>query len=215
MSTIMKADKKNAFITHLREKYKYPAKCLRDNIYKYDCQEYCRVEVLYGDYIIQAFVLMDDELCSNQDKFPFYRAYNQRNDYGFLTPPACYVAVKDSKTNDWAIHNSSDLKQEMTSPTLLDYSSAVERFKNRLQYLGNRKLAKRVVVASICALVFIVLYYAAHVLSINGILISILIPFDSHVFSLLTLIAILLILPPLVPYIKIQYHGLSLEVNQD
>lgn len=203
------------FLAFLQTNCKYPTKSLRADTYKYDSHEYYRIEVLSGGYVIQAFVLMSDDRCQNLDKFPFYRAYNQRNDYGFLTPPACYIAVNNSNPDDWSIHNSSDLRHELTSFTLMNYKAAVERFMNRLKFHGNKKLVKDVTFSSLCALAVIVLYYAAHILSINGVLHRINIPFNGSVFSILTLIAILLILPPLIPYIKFQYHELSLEVNQD
>ena len=211
----MKAYYKDMFLAFLRTNCKYPTRSLRTDTYKYDSHEYYRVEVLSGDYVIQAFVLMSDDQCQNLDKFPFYRAYNQRNDYGFLIPPACYIAVNTSRPDDWSIHNSSDLRHEITSSTLMNYRAAVERYMNRLKFHGNKRIVKDVSFSSLCALAIIVLYYAAHILSINGVLRNTNIPFDGSVLSILTLIAILLILPPLIPYIKFQYHELSLEVNQD
>ena len=186
----MKAYYKDMFLAFLRTNCKYPTRSLRTDTYKYDSHEYYRVEVLSGDYVIQAFVLMSDDQCQNLDKFPFYRAYNQRNDYGFLI-------------------------NEITSSTLMNYRAAVERYMNRLKFHGNNRIVKDVSFSSLCALAIIVLYYAAHILSINGVLRNTNIPFDGSVLSILTLIAILLILPPLIPYIKFQYHELSLEVNQD
>ncbi len=206
---------KDTFLSYLHITRKYPSKNLRADTYKYNHQEYFRVEVLAGEYVIQAFVLMSESHCRDLDKFPFYRTYSQKNDYGYQTPPACYIAVFNHDSNEWEIHNSSDLRQEMISPALLDYKAASERFKNRLLYFGNKRLMKRVTVMSTVALVAIVLYFTAYILSINGWLSSAIIPFDVTVLSILVILAILLILPPIIPYIKVQYHGFSLEVNQD
>ena len=115
---------KDSFLSYLQITCKYPLKSLRANTYKYDCQEYSRIEVLAGEYVIQAFVLMSESHCRDLDKFPFYRTYSQRNDYGYQTPPACYIAVYNHDSDEWEIHNSSDLRQEMTSPSLLDYKAA-------------------------------------------------------------------------------------------
>lgn len=198
-------------IKHLLEKG-YHRTDIHTSTYKYNGKEYDRVEVLNEGYVIQVFVLMSAEHCRKLDKFPFYRSYNQWNDFGYLTPPACYVAVYISDDN-WEYHNSSDLRLELTSPSFLNYNEAVERFKKRLSFCGNKKLRKKIRCLSISYLLCVLLYLAAHVLSFNGLL-NTKIPLDSAITSVLILIMILLLVPPLIPYIKsITIKGLSFDIE--
>lgn len=203
------------FVEYLQNGCGYPKCAIRSNNYKYDGKEYERVEVLFGGYIIQAFVLMSAEHCQSLDKFPFYRTYNQWDDKGKLTPPACNVAVNVSGTKEWEIHSSSNLRYEITAPDFLDYSAAVSRFQKRLHFLGNERLMKMVSRLSKLSLSIVFLYITAHILSFNEFLCGVIIPLNAEVVSIIILLVILVLLPPLIPYIKFSYNGLGLEVNQD
>ena len=60
------------------EDCKYPRQYVIKDTYRYGGKDYDKVEVLNGEAIIQAFVLMSKEHCESLDKFPFYRTYFQR-----------------------------------------------------------------------------------------------------------------------------------------
>lgn len=205
------------FVEYLQKDCGYRDSNIRTNTYKYEGKEYGRVEVLSDGYVIQAFVLMSAEHCRKLDKrFPFYRTYSQWNDYGFLTPPACNVAVFRPELEEWEIHSSSDLRLELTSPTFLNYDAAVERFNRRLAYVGNKKLKSVVSRLSFSFLAIVAIYVTAHIVSANGLLCDFDLPLNSAVISVFVISMILLLLPPLIPYIKsITIKGISLDLNQD
>lgn len=203
------------FKEHLQDNCNYPDYEITSNTYKYDGKEYDRVEVQYKGYVIQAFILMSVEHCQVLDKFPFYRAYNQYNDFGYLTPPACNVAVYREDLEKWEIHSSNDLRLELTSPDFLNYDSAVGRFNKRLDFAGNRKLKRIISILSKCYFVFVAIYFTSYALSINGLLCDITIPLNAEVVSLLILMIILLLLPPIIPYIKsIAIKGFCIDLSQ-
>ena len=203
------------FAGYLHEKCKYPFESIRVNTYKYDGKEYGRVEVLSDGCIIQAFVLMSEEHCNSLDKFPFYRTYYQTNDYGFITPPACNVAVYNQGTDKWAIHSASDLKHEITSPSFLNYDEALRRFRERWSYIGNKKLARQIGWISTCFLVAVTLYFVAHIMSSNDLLFGVDFPLNVNVISIIVVMMILLLLPPLIPYIRsISIKGIGVELSQ-
>ena len=203
------------FANYLHDECKYPKENIRKNTYKYDGKEFGRVEVLSGEYVIQAFILMSDDVRRNQGRYPFYRSYYQRNDYGYLTPPACNIAVYYADTKKWAIYSSSDVKHELESPNFLNYDAAVKRFMNRLTYIGNEKLAKCVKWLSISLLIAVIMYVVAHILSINGLLGDVLIPLDSNCVGIISIITVLVLLPPLIPYIRsVTIGNVGVEINQ-
>ena len=98
----------------------------------------------------------------------------------------------------------------------MNYKSAVKRFKDRLEFSGNKKLRRVVKTISITYLIVVALYFAAYAMSINDLLCYVVIPMSSEVISVLILIVILLLLPPVIPYIKsITINGLGLDLTQD
>lgn len=204
------------FAGYLHEKCKYPFESIRVNTYKYDGKEYGRVEVLSDGYIIQAFVLMSEEHCRSLDKFPFYRTYFQANDYGFITPPACNVAVYCQGADKWLFYSSSNLRHEITSSSFLNYDEALRRFRERLNFIGNKQLAKKIGWISTCFFVAVTLYFIAHILSSNDLLFGISVPLNMNVISLIVVMMILLLLPPLIPYIRsISIKGIGVELKQN
>ena len=211
----MEISNREQFAGYLHEKCKYPFESIRVNTYKYDGKEYGRVEVLSDGYIIQAFVLMSEEHCRSLDKFPFYRTYYQANDYGFITPPACNVAVYSQGADKWSFFSSSNLRHEITSSSFLNYDEALRRFRERLGYIGNKQLAKRIGWISTVFLVFVTLYFVAHIMSTNELLWGIKIPLDVNVISIFVVMIILLLLPPIIPYIRsISIKGIGVDLNQ-
>lgn len=203
------------FVRFLHKDCKYNKEAIQTNTYKYDGRDYSMVEILSDGYIIQAFVLMDRDHCRKLDKFPFYRAYSQWNDYGRLTPPACNVAVFNVDNENWEIHSSSDLRHEIADPDFLNYDKAVERFYKRLHFFGSKKLMEKVSILSYIALGVVLLYVAVYLLSINGYLFGFTIPMDSVFTGILILVVILILLPPLIPYLKIKYGSISMDVNPE
>lgn len=208
----MSANYTKLFIEHLRDKCKYPAEAIVSSVYKYDGKEYGRVEVYNEEgIIVQAFVLMSEDQMNGYEKFPFYRTYYQRNRYGYIVNPACNVAVYDGK--EWHFRSSTNLRHEITQPDFLVYAKAVERFRERFAYLGNRELAQKITKRSFGIIAVIVVYGLAHLISINAHC-SIIIPFDSTTIKVALILIALLILPPLIPYIKsITIKDVSVELN--
>ncbi len=190
------------FVEYLQKKCGYPESAIIKTTYRYDGKDYDRVEVMDGELIIQAFVLMSKQRCENLDKFPYHRTYSQRNVYGFLVNPACNIAVYDEEHNKWHIHGTNNLRHELTSPTLLDYNKAKERFAKRFSYLGNDELRKTIKRLSIGLLCVVILYATAHILSINGLLGDFNIPLDATAVSIFIIMMCLLLIPPLIPYIR-------------
>ena len=90
----------------------------------------------------------------------------------------------------------------MTSPTLLDYNKAKERFAKRFSYLGNDELRKTIKRLSIGLLCVVILYAIAHIMSINGFLGGLIIPLDATAISIFIILVCLLLIPPLIPYIR-------------
>lgn len=202
------------FTEYLVNTCKYPSESIRANIYKYDCNVYERVEIINDGAIIQAFVLMSPTHVEQIDKFPFYRTYYQRNEYGTIVTPACNVAVYNEKSGTWDIHSPKDLKHELTSPDLLNYDKAVNRFRKRFNQIGNEKLASILKRLSISAAIIIGLYFIAYVLSENELLFRFVIPMNSYVVSIITILLILVIVPSLIPYIKsIGYKDYGVELK--
>lgn len=204
------------FVDYLQIECNYPEEEIRRNTYKYDGKEYWRVDVISDGYIIQAFVLMSEDHCRSLNRFPFYRSYRQWNDMGYLTPPACNVAVFNRNTNLWEIHSSSDLRLELTSPSFLNYDAAVNRFKIRLDYAGNKKLREKVSRISRYYIIFVSLYVTAHIISISGFLGRFEVPMNSSIIAVLILIIVLLLLPPLIPYLKsFSIKGIGFEFDDN
>ena len=105
---------------------------------------------------------------------------------------------------------------ELTSPSFLNYDAAVKRFNKRLGYVGNKKLRRVFKRLSIAYIIIVGLYIAAYAMSINGLLGDVKIPLNSEVIALLILIMVLLLLPPLIPYVKsITIRGLDIDLIQD
>lgn len=203
----------DGFIESLVQDNKYHSENIRKNTYRYDGKTYDRVEVIMGEYVIQAFVLMDDDQCKEKDKFPFYRSYYfQRNDYGYVIPPACNVAVYNTTTKHWDIHGSVDLKLELTSPDFLNYDFAVDRFNKRLYFPGSGKVWKRIIRRAWLSLIIVSMYVVAYILSSNGLLCGFDVPMNASVIGAFIIIVALLLLPPLMPYIKsISIKGCGIE----
>ena len=170
--------------------------------YTYGGKEYERVEVFNGDVIIQAFVLMSEDQLKAQDKFPFYRTYTQKNMYGYLVPPACNVGVFRKKDEHWHIFSANDLRKELKRPVFLNYNEATKRFEERFNYLGNYELGRAIKGLSIGLLCVIILYLIAHILSVNGLLGFFVLPLDSTVVSIFVMLMCLLLIPPVIPYIR-------------
>ncbi len=190
------------FVEYLQKNCGYPGSAIIKTTYRYDEKDYDRVEVMDNELIIQAFVLMSKNHCSDLVKFPFYRTYSQRNTYGYLVQPACNVAVYDESNDIWHIYSANNLRVELSNPSFLNYEKAKERFEKRFNYLGNYELWKRIKRMSIALLCIVVLYAIAHIMSINGLLGGLIIPLDATAISTFIILVCLLLIPPLIPYIR-------------
>ena len=193
----------NLFKNYLIDTKKYPVGVISYNTYAYGDDMYPRVEVKDNNGIlIQSFVIMTEGQHSGTPKFPFYRSYNQKNKYGNVVNPACFIAVnKDAEQDNWIIYDASDTRLMRNIPTLLDYDQALTRFCKRWESPGNEVLYKTLRMLSYICLSIMVMYLVAYIISINDRLFGIIVPLDANVLSLMAGV-ILLILPPIMPYIK-------------
>ncbi len=194
----------NLFKKYLIDTKKYPVEVVSYNTYTYGDDMYPRVEVKDNNGIlIQSFVIMTEVQHSGTPKFPFYRSYNQKNKYGNVVNPACFIAVnKDAGQVNWIIYDASDTRLLRNIPTLLDYDQALTRFYKRWESPGNEALYKTLRILSYICMSMMVVYLAAYILSINDRLFGIIVPLDANVLSLMAGVVILLLLPPIMPYIK-------------
>ena len=87
-------------------------------------------------------------------------------------------------------------------PTLLDYDQALTRFYKRWESPGNEVLYKTLRMLSYICLSMMVMYLVAYIISINDRLFGIIVPLDANILSLMAGVVILLLLPPIMPYIK-------------
>lgn len=198
--TISNAD---TFSKYLQEDCKYPFSAIRINKYKYNKVEHGRVEVCNDDgAIIQAFIVMSEKDIQAIEKFPFYRTYYQRNTYGYIVNPACNIAVHETKDDSWHIYSANNARHEICNPEFLNYEKAVKRFKERFDYFGNKELAKEVKYISYISLAVILSYCFIHLLSVNGCFFGCIIPLNEGVVYIMIISIVLLLLPPLIPYIK-------------
>lgn len=189
------------FIQFLVENHNYNKSTIVKSTYRYDGRKYGRVEVMHNGMCIQAFVLMSEKHLRSLETFPFYRTYYQHSEYGYIITPACNVAV-NHQSRGWVIHSANNLRAEINSPDFLNYDKAIERFGNRFSYLGNAKLSKIIKRLSIGLMTVVVIYFIAHVLSLNGFLGGIEVPLNEVVCTFFITIGLLLLLPPVIPYIK-------------
>lgn len=218
MGTNTPSIKKTSFAEYLKSKG-YDSDSIRPKQYRYGNNTFERIEITDNDRIIQAFVVMKEDQYNKTSKFPFYRVYNQRNKYGESVNPACFIAVHNENGDGgkWTIWDAKNTRLPRGSSTLLDYNKAVERFNKRWESPGNENLYKKLKVYTFIGLGFILLYFLAHILSINGFLWGFQIPLNTVVAYVLAAIAFLLILIPIMPYIRsltFKFKDTSVEIHQ-
>lgn len=217
METNTQSIKTPSFIEYLKS-MGYDSDSIRSKPYRYGDNTFERIEIINNGRIIQAFVVMDEDRYGKTPRFPFYRVYNQRNEYDESVNPACFIAVHKEKAEEgWTIWGANDTRVPMKSSSLLDYDQAVERFNRRWDSIGNMELYKTIKNFAYICCGAIILYFVAHVLSINDFLFGVVIPLDMTVAYVLASVAFLLILPPIMPYIKsltFKFKDTSVEIHQ-
>ena len=197
----------------------YDSDCIRSKPYRYGDNTFERIEIINNCRIIQAFVVMDEDRYGKTPKFPFYRIYNQSNKYEETVNPACFISVHNKKDGEgkWTIWDTKNTRLPRDSSAILDYDQAVERFNKRWDSIGNMELYKTIKNFAYICCGAIILYFVAHVLSINDFLFGVVIPWDMTVAYVLASVAFLLILPPIMPYIKsltFKFKDTSVEIHQ-
>ena len=148
--------------------------------------------------VIQAFILMSDKVRRSHRIFPFYRTYNwgKNNESVY---PSCSIATRNDD-GSWSIYDAHDSSRERDK-SYLNYDLAVERFYRRadvssVQETGNTLKFISWGLALILAAYFIVSLSCP----------DLSLPIDINVVSLFGLVAVLLLLPLLIPFLK----GISL-----
>ena len=192
------------------ESHNYPKSVLRSRPYKYEGKSFPRIEVLdkKKKYTIQAFVIMPpEELDKRTPKYPFYRSYHQKSPFDVEVNPSCSIAV--SETSGWHIYDARDFAVERPN-SFLNYQAALARFNRRL----GKRLLITLKVAFVTAFLALATYLTLYVLSVNGHLNNVAIPFNSAVILCLGVLITLAVLPLLLPYVdSLNLPGISLKLR--
>lgn len=204
-------------ISYLNERG-YPCNCIKSNKYSYEEETFTRIEVYDRNcerknkaYIIQAFIIMPKDIKQRRKEYPYYRKYNQKKPFGTEVNPACAIAIQEEDDKDWSFCSAGDLTEEYTKSSFINYSLAKQRF--------NRRFGKRLIVTIktilYSALLLGLAYLVLAIISINGGLKGIKLPFDGAFVTFFGLIAILALLPTIFPYIKgLKLPGFGVEVKE-
>lgn len=94
------------------------------------------LEIKSGEYVIQAFILMSNELRNSMCRFPVYKTYTQETPKGNLIYPPCCVACYEDDT--WHFYNASETCQPVRS-RYVNYDNAKENFATRLNLENKRQ----------------------------------------------------------------------------
>ena len=148
--------------------------------------------------VIQAFALMSDKVRRSHRLFPFYRTRNWSKNNGSVYPSCSIATQNDDGT--WAIYDAHDSSKERDR-SYLNYDLAVERFYRRADVASVQETGNTLKYISWGLALIIATYF---IVSLSFPDLSL--PIDITVVSLLGLVAILLLIPLLIPFLK----GISL-----
>ena len=148
--------------------------------------------------VIQAFILMSDKVRRSHRLFPFYRPRNWGKNNGSVYP-SCSIATRNAD-GSWSIYDAHDSSKERDK-SYLNYDLAVERFYRRSDVASVQETGHTLKYISWGLALIIAAYFIVSLSCPN-----ISLPIDINVISLFGLVAVLLLLPLLIPFIK----GLSI-----
>ncbi len=148
--------------------------------------------------VIQAFALMNDAERTTHRLFPFYRTmdWGRNNE---TVNPACSIATQNND-GSWTIYDAHNSKMRRDED-YLNYGLAQKRFRKRIDVKPVQEIGKALKY-SCWGLAFIVAAYFA----LSLIFPALSFPVDMSVVSLFVLVAVLVVLPMIIPLTK----GLSL-----
>ena len=158
--------------------------------------------------VIQAFILMSDKVRRSHRIFPFYRTHNwgKNNESVY---PSCSIATRNDD-GSWSIYDAHDSSRERDK-SYLNYDLAVERFYRRADVSSVQETGNTLKYIS-WGLALILAAYFFVSLSCPDLSL----PIDINVVSLFGLVAVLLLLPLLIPFIKgLSIFGIDFFIKKD
>ncbi len=191
------------FKTFLVKEKGYPEDKVRICPNIWENKAYKRVEVLSADRkIAQSFVIMDKKEAQEKRVFPFYRAYrNSRTEISEITP-FCFVVIPTGSNNQWEAFYPGDLNLKHDDSTdIFDYEKAVNAYNNRLKRLPFQALCKKIRSISIFFIVILAIYLFAWTI-LTALDTSFQLPLTSEMLFTITLIAILVFVRQVAPFVK-------------
>lgn len=118
------------------------------------------LEIKSGEYVIQTFILMSNELRNSRCRFPVYKTYTQETPKGNLIYPPCCVACFED--GEWHFYNASETCQPVRS-RYVNYDNAKENFATRLDLENKRQDIEKLSIHSriygCVLLLFLVAYF--------------------------------------------------------
>lgn len=194
---------------------------LKSKGYKTDCLDDCHIKSRQMDFFgvtvkdrpgeegktIQAFALMSDAARSRHRLFPFYRTHPWKNNGSIY--PSCSIACMDDN-GDWKVYDAHNSAKER-DPDYLDYDNALSRFKKRMDAAPARELnARATITCWVLAAVFS--FYLIARIAFP----CLRLPLDRDIVTMSILIAILILLPTMLPLIKsISFFGIDLIISRE
>lgn len=156
---------------------------------------------------IQAFALMSDAARRCHRLYPFYRTH--RWDKNGSLYPSCSIASMDEK-GEWKVYDAHNSALERNSD-YLDYDNALSRFKKRMDVEPARELNARATITCWILAAIFSLYLIARIAFPSFTL-----PLDGDIVMMSILIAVLILLPTLLPLIKsISFFGIDLIIGRE
>ena len=158
--------------------------------------------------VVQAFAIMSDETRTQHRLYPFYRTQNWGKNNGTVYP-SCSIATCDSD-GKWTIYDAHDATKKRDED-YLTHSLAVERFNRRIDVKAIQDIGKGLRLTCWIMAGLICAYYFIGLISPH-----IELPLDGSVVSLFILVAVLILLPLLIPYLEgISFFGIDLFLKND
>lgn len=158
--------------------------------------------------VIQAFILMSDEVRRSHRIFPFYRTHNwgKNNESVY---PSCSIATQNDDSS-WSVYDAHDSSKERDK-TYLNYDLALERFYRRAEVASVQETGNTIKSISWGLALIIIAYFIVSLVCPDLSL-----PIEMNVVSLFGLVAVLLLLPLLIPFIKgISLFGIDFFFKKD
>lgn len=159
-----------------------------------------------GKYI-QAFAIMSEAARSRHRLFPFYRTRTWKNNGSLY--PSCSIACKGDN-GEWKVYDAHNSGKERDSD-YLDYDNALSRFKKRMDVEPAKELNARATITCWILAAIFSLYLIARIAFP-----SLALPLDGDIVMMSILVAVLILLPTLLPLIKsISFFGIDLIIGRE